>query len=344
MSIETVALMLSVFALTKFQMPEPPGPHIGLKPDELSVTKSFEAGQPIVGTYFFYWYDVYSNAHFINSDGSDALVDHPVSKEDFSYKSKDWWKKELMDVSDAGIDFILPVYWGYPDDYDSWSFKGLPLMVEAWDELAQEGCNPPYVGLFYDTSTLKHNKPLVHVDLSTEDGKKWFYATIRDFFSLIPPRMWAMYDGKPIVFLYSAAFAAKQDTEIFDYLRENFSRDFACKPYIVKERSWKGEADSVYAWGGAIEPKLLKVTALGPGYDHHAVPGRKPLVVDRENGKFYERAWKEVLSLPPKKRSNIVMVETWNELHEGTDICETKEYGRKYIELTKKYADMFRYK
>ena len=78
----------------------------------------------------------------------------------------------------------------------------------------------------------------IHVDLSTEDGKRWFYATIRDFFSLIPPRMWAMYDGKPIIFLYSAAFAAKQDP-----LRQNFSKDFACEPYIVKERSWQGKAD-----------------------------------------------------------------------------------------------------
>ena len=296
----------------------------------------------IIPTYFFYWYNIYSKEHFVNSDGSDAMVDHPISEDDFSYSSKEWWKRELKDVTDAGIDFILPVYWGVPGYYDSWSFKGLPFLVKAWEELTQEGHNPPLVGLFYDTSTLNHNPPHVHVDLSTEDGKKWFYATIRDFFSFIPPKMWAMYNGKPIVFLYSAAFAAKQDPDLFDYLRQSFSKDFACEPYIVKERSWHGQADNVYAWGAALEPKLLGVYALGPGYDHHAVPGRRPLVVKRENGNFYERAWKEVLSQSPEERSNIVMIETWNELHEGTDICETKEYGRKYIDLTKKYADMFR--
>jgi len=36
------------------------------------------------------------------------------------------------------------------------------------------------------------------------------------------------------------------------------------------------------------------------------------------------------------------MVETWNELHEGTDISDTKEYGRKYIEMTAKYAKQFK--
>jgi len=34
---------------------------------------------------------------------------------------------------------------------------------------------------------------------------------------------------------------------------------------------------------------------------------------------------------------------TENELHEGTDICETREYGRGYIELTRHYVEMFRY-
>ena len=77
---------------------------------------------------------------------------------------------------------------------------------------------------------------------------------------------------------------------------------------------------------------------LGPGYDDSAVYGRKPLVANREGGKFYERNWLAFLRRP----SNFVMVETWSEFHEGTDICESKEYGRQYIELTRKYADLFK--
>lgn len=36
------------------------------------------------------------------------------------------------------------------------------------------------------------------------------------------------------------------------------------------------------------------------------------------------------------------MLETWNEGHEGTDIAESKEYGRRYLELTRKYAALFK--
>ena len=35
------------------------------------------------------------------------------------------------------------------------------------------------------------------------------------------------------------------------------------------------------------------------------------------------------------------MVETWNEFHEGTDVANSRETGRQYIDLTRKYADAF---
>ncbi len=36
------------------------------------------------------------------------------------------------------------------------------------------------------------------------------------------------------------------------------------------------------------------------------------------------------------------MIETWDEFHEGTDIAESKEYGRQYIGLTRKYSERFK--
>src|SRR6476619_990510 len=148
-----------------------------------------------------------------------------------------------------------------------------------------------------------------------------------------------MIDGKPIVFLYSASFAVAHDQSCIDYLRTTFARDFGGHtPYIVREISWNVKSDQVYAWGGALGLKNPGVASLGPGYDHSAVPGRTPLIVNRENGKFYEENWLKLLRRP----SSFVMVETWNEFHEGTDVCESKEYGRQYIDLTKKYVQLFK--
>jgi hypothetical protein len=329
-----------------FVEPPAPGRHIRLSPADIAPARAWPDDAPILGTYFFYWYDSATKEHWLNGDGSDALVDHPTEPDGFSYRSAAWWARELRDVTAAGVDFIAPVYWGVPGQYEQghfqWSFEGLRHLVSAWDALHAEGATPPQVALFYDTSTLRHNGQGRHVDLTTGDGKAWFYVTIRDFFSLVPPRMWANRKGGPLVFLYSAAFAKAQDEAAFAYVRRRFREDFACEPYLIREVSWRGETDAVYAWGGALGLRSYSVAALGPGYDHHAVPGRSPLVVPREGGAFYRRNWELLLREDPEKRPRIAMVETWNELHEGTDVCDTVEYGRQYIELTAEFARRYR--
>jgi hypothetical protein len=152
--------------MADFTMPSPPGPHCPVLAEQLNDVESYRADQPVVGTHFFYWYDIDSKAHFVDRDGTDALTDHPAQSEGYSYKSAAWWKRELLDVMAAEIDFILPVYWGCPGAYDSWSFVGLPPLAQAWEELVREGKRPPRVGLFYDTSTLRHNPRTWHVCLS----------------------------------------------------------------------------------------------------------------------------------------------------------------------------------
>ena len=326
------------------EIPPAIGPYVDFKPDVFAAARSFRGDDKIVMTHDFYWYDAASNAHIINGDGSDALTTHPATLADFSYKSVAWHKKQLSDMIAAGIDVVLPVYWGAPSERSPnarlhWSFAGLPPLVKAAEELIHEGKQPPAIGLFYDTSTLQNNSWGVHVDLTTEYGKQWFYASIRDFFSLIPPRLWALIDGRPVIVLFSASFARAHDQGCIDFVKSEFPRQFGGRvPYIIREVSWRVEADNVYAWGGAVHPNFLGIAEIGPGYDHSAVPGRAPLVVPREGGKFYEKAWLKVLRRAPR----IVILETWNEFHEGTSIAESREHGRQYIDLTRKFVEQFR--
>jgi len=319
------------------RLPEAPGEHV-TGTDEHS---GFSTGQPLVLTTYFYWYDAGTKEHILDADGTDALTDHPPTLEGLSYRNPVWHRQQLEDMRAAGIDVALPVYWGTPGTPDSWSNQGLPPLARACDQLAKRGREGPKIGMFYDTSTLQYNPQHMHVDLRTAAGRKWFYGTIRDFFSLIPPRHRAVVEGRPLVFLYASAFAAGVDERLFPEVRNHFRRDFGTDLYLVKMDGWPGEADSVYRWGGAITPQYLEVAGIGPGYDHSAVPGRQPLVRDRQGGLFYRRAWERLLAEDPRRRPWMVHLETWNEFHEGTDICESREYGRQYIEMTRQYADLF---
>jgi len=331
---------------------KPPGRYFGLSAQTHADAETFRPGQPIVGTSYFYWYDIDSKSHIIDHDGTDALTTHPADMNGISYKRASWHKQQLTDMIDAGVDFLMPVFWGVPGRYDGWSFTGLGPLVQAHTELQAEGAEPPMIGLFYDTSILQWNdfrragRGRYHVDLSTDFGKDWFYTAMRDYFSLIPPTKWARIDGKPIVFLYSGHFAGGQDEGQFDYVNKRFRRDFGIEPFIVKAQDWKGKTDAVYSWGGAVNGPLIyrKTISLGPGYDHAAVPNRTPLIVERKDGKTYIDRWKKMLQLNPGHRPSIVHVETWNEWHEGTDVANSREYGRLYIELTRLFADLWHQK
>lgn len=327
------------------QIKPPLGPHINLTEADFAGSSSFSTNDPVVVTSYFYWYDNASKAHIVDGDGSDALTDHPPTLSGFSYKSTAWHKSQLADMIDAGVDVLLPVYWGAPSERNAtasshyWSFAGLGPLVSAREEAVREGKAAPRIGMFYDTSTLQYNSWNRHIDLTTDYGREWFYESIRDFFSLIAPTHWAMVNGQPLVFLYSASFAVKHDQSCIDFVRESFARDFGGRtPYIVREISWQVRSENVYAWGGALGLKNPGVASLGPGYNDSAVPGRTPLIVAREDGALFERNWVRFLRNPSK----IVAIETWNEFHEATEIADSKEYGRAYIELNRNYADLFR--
>lgn len=345
-------LLITTVLLADNKLPEkPPGQFFPLQAQSHKNAASFKWGQPTVGTTYFYWYDIETKAHIIDHDGTDALTTHPADMNDLSFKHASWHKTQLTDMIEAGLDFLMPVYWGVPGKYDGWSFVGLPPLVEAHEALKKEGLNPPAIGLFYDTSILLWNGfnsdgSSYHVDLTTEFGKEWFYTAIRDFFSLIPPSKWARVDGRPIIFIYEAAFAKKQDPNQFEYTKRRFKDDFGVEPFIVKSPNWIGETDAIYSWGGAVSGPLIykHVVALGPGYDHSAVPDRTQLIVKRLDGKTYIDRWLKVLQLKSENRPWIVHVETWSEWHEGTDIAASREYDRTYIVLTRLFSDMWRTK
>jgi hypothetical protein len=335
-----IALVLG----TQHEIPPAFGPYLHPAPADFAGAKTFKSGDRMVGTYYFYWYDNASKAHVINPGGSDALTDHPPTLEGFSWKSVDWHRKQLADMEAAGIDVALMVFWGAPSEHEPgsahyWSYDGLKPLVEARAQLLREGRHPPAIGLFYDTSTLANNSWGKHIDLTTDYGRRWFYATVRDFYSCIPARDWAMIDDRPIVLMYSADFARNYDQSFVDYAKTAFAADFGGRtPYIAPQNSWRVKGDSDCAWGGALGLKRAGICDLGPGYDHSAVPGRKPLIVKRDGGKFYEANWLKFLRHP----TDFVMLETWSEFHEGTEICESREYGRQYIDLTQKYARLFK--
>lgn len=286
--------------------------------------------------FFFYWYDVTTGAHTANPDGSDSLTDHPadVYWDIFSYKDPLWFRQELLDMRAAGIDIVLPVFWG-SDAESAWAITGLQNLVAVEEALRADGSDPPKIGMFFDTSALPQQNGGRNPDLTTPSGRNIFYGMISKFYSLVPSELRAEMGGRPLIYLYSAFFTQKYDQAFFDLVGQKFEQDFGSRPFIVRESSWLGvTTDGEYAWGTAIlGPRIFGPSAgLGPGFDNTAVSPPAPrLFRDRECGEFYTDGWEAVIDSGAKQ----VVVETWNEFHEATDICFSREYGRRFIDMTR---------
>lgn len=356
-------------------LPDPPGSHFPVSATEVASLPSYGPGDRLVATYYFYWYKwadacagkvcdpAYIRNHIEFAPGyqgsskpMDALTDHPTGLEGWNYEDPQWHLSQINAISGAGIDIILPVFWGVPGRYGedgcieaAWSKVGLESLVKAL-EANKDGKVPnPRVGMFYDTSTLTFASPFNpkqgnKIDLRTEQGQKHFYATIRDFYSLVPAKYWALWEQRPLIWLYASEFASGYDDKVLQFAREQFARDFGgLNPLFVAHTDWSpaAGADWIYQWGAATKPTFLSVNSIGPGFDNSAVHGKprgSHVLRERKGGDFYRDAWERALRSP----CPITVIETWNELHEGTQICDTTEYGSQYREITAEYAAKFK--
>lgn len=157
-------------------------------------------------------------------------------------------------------------------------------------------------------------------------------------------------DGAPVVFIYGlplsliplsdweyvlsqvsteAVFIADSfDPSVLDI----FDGFHTYNPVALSEE----ETDRLY-WNAYLQAsyhgKIFAATVV-PGYDDRVIrdPG---LYVPREGGTFYQTRWDVATSNAP----HWILITSWNEWHEGTEIEPSIEYGYQYLDSTKVYRD-----
>jgi hypothetical protein len=333
-----------------------PGPYVAPSWTDFTIS-SYPKAQKVATTYYFYWHDLTDPER--RGRFASGQFHAPPDPDHYSFLMPETHEREFRDMVDAGLDFVLPVYWGEPGHPGRttaqtsphyWSTEGIPPMVEAMDRLAADGITFK-MGMFYDTTIL------ANADLTTPAGREYFYVNVRDFYSRIPPKYWAAIDGRPIVWLYDTIWIPAFDQSSIDYLSDRFAQDFGgLRLFVVGENQWRRarvappqpllQLDALYGWGAAANgfnsDPVFTVAQVGPGFTNTAYctggPERNCFNINREDGAFYERQLRQAIATPRK----ILAVETWNEFSEGTDIQETVQTGRKYIDLTRTYLDRWR--
>jgi glycoprotein endo-alpha-1,2-mannosidase len=98
-------------------------------------------------------------------------------------------------------------------------------------------------------------------------------------------------------------------------------------------------ADKTYpAWKRLVGNKLFCATVI-PGFDDTRVPGRpqpRP-TVSRYDGQTYQTLWDAAI----RHDADWVLITSFNEWHEGSEIEPSREYGGRYLEMTASNANRF---
>jgi len=169
-------------------------------------------------------------------------------------------------------------------------------------------------------------------------------------------------DGRPVVFIYSRAML--QGTADWPSILKRFKRE-GMNYYLSADAGWTWVQpfvplgfDQVHFYNQlnqllVLSPGLLKygpfvkgahfygrdaaVTVI-PGYDDHLVPGRRPLLLPRDNGETYRKVWENALAADP----DWILITSFNEWYEGTEIEPSEEYGDQYLDLTAEYVKKFK--
>jgi len=302
-----------------------------------------DLGDHAVFTYFFYWYDTETKTHLGPHGPSltdDPLTDEPPDTPAITWRGTAWFKNQIEDMIYAGVDVILPVYWR-GECCEWWSRPGINNLATALEEVRLSGKTPPAVAMFYDLTSAED------LDLTNKADQDIIYQDISFFYKSIPHAYWARTsDNRPIIWLWSGV--EKYKSSFFNFITEDFKNEFSEIPFIVfgnvsvsndPEEELKGY-DALAPWNGQNPDSSSKqIFAISPGMDDRWILSRgNTTFIDRQNGDYYRQGWaKAILCKTPW-----VTIETWNEFHEATDIAETKQYGRKYLDITHELSPYFK--
>lgn len=152
--------------------------------------------------------------------------------------------------------------------------------------------------------------------------------------------------------MYGSNWFARTAQSCIDACTARFEAEFNHTLIFVGTDSWQEECpqlEGYYRWGTAVAGMVsydfspIKIASLGPGFNNGNASygavcqvGQDPILTPR-SPEFYSDNWTAAIEKDP----NWIIIETWNEMHEGTPICRTTEFGDEYINLTAQFSQIF---
>jgi len=302
--------------------------------------------------FYYTWYGRPENhGHWIHWDNVKPEEHYIASATHYPAKGAyDSYDPEIIDyhinlAKSNGIDGFICTWWGQ-NTYDDKAFR------KVLDIAGKKG---------FEITVYWENAP--------EKGKKKIDRAVNDLLYVLnnygshPAFM--KVDGKPVIFVFGRVMgqvSVNEWSQIITNAQEKYGKDFI----LIADGYQNGYASifdgihiyNICGWVQGKSPDNLKklsqeffdnavrmarkqekiscITVI-PGYDDTKV--RKPGVkADRMDGQTYKILWESAISAD----SDWVLITSFNEWHEGSEIEPSWEDGDKYIKITGEYTKQFK--
>ncbi len=306
-----------------------------------------------VFAHFYYWYPI--NA---------GIVSHHAPEGHFDRDSVDWWKGELRNAQYAGVDALALMYW----DIHDYNPSALEVLVRAVREMDAAGEPHPRIAMHLDgiehVANVSHEYPLRDCNLTDPASQEAVAQAFIHFFGFF--REQGMLDlcyrwrGKLVAFVYRPEYGIYRslaDDTLVPLCHARFREALHEELYMVMETAYHHaqlpatntnlrctNADNYFRWDAALHGPLLEtlgefpIATVGPGFDPRGQGKPDPPLRDRENGAAFRRDFEQAIAWDPPW----LAIETFNFFEEGSDITETQEFGRKYLDLAHELSARFK--
>jgi hypothetical protein len=267
--------------------------------------------------------------------GSDATGFYTPTNEGF-------WVRELLDARYAGLQFVLPNVYGYDIDPSTGEVARIEAALQAVDALG----GGMRVGLFNDTwawgkpagGALMNPAPSL---ANTEDAAQRIYAVQwKPFFQGIARAHWYTVNGAPLVYFYNAGTLTPGSgaTAVVARMKQLFAADFGVAPFVDVDHGYGAvsSADAQFTWDTfTSDPSThLNVATSATGGLTLANAMVKWDSLDRDSPGAVADASTRMVKGPSILQSvlqsaagaNVLVLETWNDLFEGTGITRNYDY------------------
>jgi hypothetical protein len=253
--------------------------------------------------------------------------------------------RNMQDVRDAGIDAVI-VSWQGSEVGGGWNLRRLRYVLDAAQQAG--------VRVTVHLETLAANR--VGREGATPDPDVLTAWIVELVDTLATHPAWLKVDSRPVIFAYVWDFAGNPT---WNTVRERL-RAGGRAPILMADSTNPASllvADGLSTYSGTLFAPdvrtLMRETAsatrayhlLGanwgsariavatvmPGYDETRIVGRSGRVVSRLDGEFYDGQWEAALG----SGADWVVISTWNEWAENTQVEAGQRFGQSYIWRTR---------